>query len=54
MKLGRYREAAEQFRAAEAVDPTYEQAGEAQARALEAAREVEAAARLRGQEGGQE
>ena len=47
MRLGRYREAAEQFRAAAAVDPTYLQAVQAQARALEAAGEVEAAARLR-------
>ena len=47
MRLRRYREAAEQFRAAAAVDPTYLQAVQAQASALEAAREVEAAARLR-------
>jgi tetratricopeptide (TPR) repeat protein len=47
MKLGRYREAAEQFRAAAAVDPTYRQASAAQGRALEAAGDVEAAARLR-------
>jgi len=47
MRLRRYREAAEQFRAAAAVDPTYLQAVQAQARALEAAGEVEAAARLR-------
>jgi len=50
MRLGRYREAAEQFRVAATVDPTYCQAVQAQARALEAAGEVEAAARLRRRE----
>ena len=47
MRLCRYQEAAEQFRVAATVDPTYLQAVQAQASALEAAREVEAAARLR-------
>jgi len=46
MRLGKYREAAEQFRAAAAVDPTYWQAVRAQARAQEAAGEVNEAARL--------
>ena len=48
MKQGKYREAAEQFQSATAVDPTYQQAYEAQARALEAAGEVDEAARVRG------
>jgi Tfp pilus assembly protein PilF len=47
MKLGRPREAAEQFRAAREVDPTYWQAFEAEAGALEAAGDVEAAAQVR-------
>jgi protein O-mannosyl-transferase len=51
MRLGRYREAAEQFRAAAAVDPTYCQAVEAQARAQEAAGEVEEPALLGRREG---
>lgn len=47
MKLGKYREAAEQFHAAREVDPTYWQAFEAEARALEAAGDFAAAAQVR-------
>lgn len=47
MKLGKPREAAEQFRAAREADPTYWQAFEAEAGALEAAGDVEAAAQVR-------
>jgi len=38
MKLGRFHEAADQFGAAAALDPTYLEASEAQSRALRAAR----------------
>jgi len=48
VKLGRPREAAEQFRAAREVDPTFRQAYEAEARALEAAGDAAGAARVRG------
>ncbi|MBZ5543310.1 MAG: tetratricopeptide repeat protein [Acidobacteriia bacterium] len=48
LKLGRPREAAEQFRAARQVDPTFRQAYEAEARALEAAGDAAEAARVRG------
>jgi hypothetical protein len=47
MKLGRYREAAEEFGAAAAADPTYREAYEAEARALEAAGDSAGAARVR-------
>lgn len=47
MKLGKHREAAEQFRAAREVDPAYQQAYEAEARALEAMGDSEAASRVR-------
>jgi len=47
MKLGKNLEAAEQFRAAREVDPTYRQAYEAEARALAAAGKLEEAARVR-------
>jgi len=49
MKLGKYREAAREFRAARKIDPDYWQAYDAEARALEAAGEFAAAARVRGQ-----
>jgi Tfp pilus assembly protein PilF len=48
LKLERPREAAEQFRAARQVDPTFRQAYEAEARALEAAGDAAGAARVRG------
>jgi hypothetical protein len=48
MKLGRPREAAAQFRAARQVDPTFRQAYEAEARALEIAGDAPGAARVRG------
>jgi thioredoxin-like negative regulator of GroEL len=44
MKLGKYREAAGQFRAAREVDPTYTQAYTAEAQALEAAGDAVGAA----------
>jgi Flp pilus assembly protein TadD len=47
MKLGRYQEATEQFRAAREVDPTYWQAYEAEARALEAGGDAAGAAHVR-------
>jgi tetratricopeptide (TPR) repeat protein len=47
MKLGKYRAAAEQFRTAAEIDPTYLQAYEAEARALEAAGDSAGAARAR-------
>jgi tetratricopeptide (TPR) repeat protein len=47
MKLGKPRQAAEQFHAAREVDPTYSQAFEAEARALEAAGDAAAAVRVR-------
>lgn len=47
MKLGKPRQAAEQFHAAREVDPTYFQAYEAEARALEAAGEAAAAVQVR-------
>lgn len=47
MKLGKYREAAEQFHAAAEIEPTYWQAREAEARALEAAGDPTGAARVR-------
>jgi tetratricopeptide (TPR) repeat protein len=47
MKLGKPREAVAQFHAAREVDPTYDQAFEAEARALEAAGERAEAARVR-------
>jgi DNA-binding sugar fermentation-stimulating protein len=47
LKLGKPREAAAQFRAAREVDPTYGQAFEAEARALEAAGDRTEAARVR-------
>ena len=47
MKLGKYREAVEQFHAAREVDPTYWQAFEAEARALEAQDDLAGAARVR-------
>jgi len=47
LKLGKPREAAEQFHAARQVDPTYAQAYEAEARALEAAGDAAEAARVR-------
>jgi len=47
LKLGRPREAAAQFHAARQVDPTYIEAYEAEARALEAAGEGQEAARVR-------
>lgn len=47
MKLGRHREAVEQFRAAREVDPTYWQAYEAEARALEALGDSAGAAQVR-------
>jgi tetratricopeptide (TPR) repeat protein len=49
LKLGKPREAAEQFHAAREVDPSYTQAYEAEARALEAAGEAAGAARVRSQ-----
>jgi len=47
LKLGKYREAAEQFHAAREVDPTYRQAYEAEAQALEAMGDSLGAARVR-------
>jgi Flp pilus assembly protein TadD len=47
MKLGKYREAAEQFHAAREVDPTYAQAYTAEAQALDAAGDAAAAAAVR-------
>lgn len=47
MKLGKYREAAEEFGAAAAADPAYREAFEAEARALEAAGDPAGAARVR-------
>ncbi len=47
MKLGRYREAAEQFRAAREVEPAYWQAYGAEAQALEAAGDAAGAAAVR-------
>ncbi len=47
MKLGKPRQAAEQFHAAREVDPTYTQAFEAEARALEAAGDPAGATRAR-------
>lgn len=47
MKLDRFREAANEFGAAAAADPTYREAYEAQARALDAAGDPAAAARVR-------
>lgn len=47
MKLGKFREAAAQFRAAREVDPTFREAYEAEARALEAAGDPGAATRVR-------
>lgn len=47
LKLGKPREAAAQFHAAREVDPTYDQAFEAEARALEAAGDRAEAARVR-------
>ncbi len=47
MKLGKYQEAAAQFRASREVDPTYWQAYEAEARALEADGDAPGAARVR-------
>ena len=47
MKLGKYRAAAEQFRAAREVDPTYWEAHEAEARALDAAGDSAGATRVR-------
>ena len=44
MKLGEYRKAAEQFHTARVVDPTYREAYEAEARALEAAGDAAGAA----------
>jgi len=49
MKLGQFREAAEQFRAVTEIDPSLWPAYEAQARALEAAGDTAAAARVRSQ-----
>lgn len=49
LKLGKPREAAEQFHAAREVDPTYAQAYEAEARALEAAGDAAEASRVRSQ-----
>jgi tetratricopeptide (TPR) repeat protein len=46
-KLGKYRAAAEQFRAAREVDPTYTQAYNAEAQALEAAGDAAGAATVR-------
>jgi cytochrome c-type biogenesis protein CcmH/NrfG len=48
MKMGKYREAAEQFRAARELDPAELQYYEAEARALEAAGDPAGAARVRG------
>jgi tetratricopeptide (TPR) repeat protein len=48
LKLGKPREAAAQFHAARVVDPTYTQAYEGEARALEAAGDSSAAAKVRG------
>jgi tetratricopeptide (TPR) repeat protein len=47
MKLGKHREAAEQFRAGREMDPSFRQAYEAEARALEAAGDAAGAARVR-------
>ena len=47
LKLGRYREAVEQFRAARQIDPTYTQAYEAEAMALEALGDAHEAQRVR-------
>ncbi len=47
MKLGKYRDAAAQFHAARNVDPTYDAAYEAEAKALEAAGDAAQAARVR-------
>lgn len=47
MQLGKYREAAAQFHAAVEVDPSYEEAWAAEARALEAAGDADGAARAR-------
>jgi len=47
MKLGKYREAAEQFHAAREVDPTYVQAYTAEALALDAASDARGAAEVR-------
>jgi len=47
MKLGKFGAAEEQFRAAREVDPTYLQAFEAEARALEAAGDSAGAAKVR-------
>jgi tetratricopeptide (TPR) repeat protein len=47
MKLGKYREAAGQFRAAREIDPTYTQAYTAEAQALDAAGDAAGAAQVR-------
>jgi hypothetical protein len=47
MKLGKYREAAEQFHAAREIDPTYVQAYTAEAQALDAASDAAGAAQVR-------
>ena len=47
MQLGEYRDAAAQFRAARETDPTYSQAYEAEARALEATGDATGASRVR-------
>lgn len=47
LKLGEYKEAAEQFHTAREVDPTYREAYEAEARALEAAGDKAAAEQVR-------
>jgi len=47
MKLGKYREAAEEFASAAAADPTYREAYEAEVRALEAAGDWAGAAHVR-------
>ena len=49
LKLEKYAEAGEQFRTARNIDPSYLQAYEAEARALEAAGDAAGAARVRGQ-----
>jgi thioredoxin-like negative regulator of GroEL len=47
MKLGKYRESAEQFHAAREIDPTYAQAYTAEAQALVAAGDARGAAEVR-------
>jgi tetratricopeptide (TPR) repeat protein len=49
LKLGQYRQAAEQFHAARIVDPSYNEAYQGEARALEAAGDFAGAARVRAQ-----